>query len=365
MKLEEIIANISYLTLPLGFIALEVFYQLRGRLIKKHKDYDTTLRSEDFTILVPLWGKIEILAKETLEVLIKNKDKVIILTNTTSSEAFYKHLDDLGLKYIQFVIEKRPNPWKLFKEYFLYYTVNTKYTIFLDADSFPVEEMQVLIGNAEANKYDIASTNVVAWNQSNIIEYLQNIEYTNAMIARRVYPWLTSGACVIGRTQVLKEIFKTHTCFNQGGDIEIGKKAHSMGYNVGHLSCIVMTYVPSTIKKWIKQRGYWMSGTFRHTIMNMFFEIWKFPMFFVYSVIVTYLLFPFRFYGFLHLTALLYIIPIYWIIMFTFNWKYRSWKLLLAPIYDLFQIMIITPIGVYRYIQYVIEHKNIGIIRNK
>jgi cellulose synthase/poly-beta-1,6-N-acetylglucosamine synthase-like glycosyltransferase len=177
---------------------------------------------------------------------------------------------------------------------------------------------------------------------------------------------MTSGACVIGKTMALRKIFMSHSLFTQGGDLEIGKKAISYGMEVGHIPAIIKTYAPSTLKKWFRQRTFWMCGTFRHTIMNMKFEIWRFPFYFVYAVVVVYLMFPFRLYEiFLHPTKLLIIIPIYWMIIFAMNWRLRSWKLLLAPLYDLTQILIIVPVGAIRYFIFARKYKNMGIINNK
>lgn len=361
----EFIADISIITIPLGFIALEVFYYMKNRNNKKYKEFDKTLYSDDYTIIVPLWGKISILAEETLQVLLENKKHAVILTTTNNSIEFYTDLKRLGLKYIEFDNIPNPNPWTLFINYFRSVYNETKYTILLDADSYPIDSFTAIVGNAIKYNYDIASTNIVLHNNSNTIEYLQNVEYTNAMISRRTYPWMTSGACVIGKTMALRQIFMSHSLFTQGGDLEIGKKAMSYGMEVGHIPAIIKTYAPSTVKKWFRQRTFWMCGTFRHTIMNMKFEIWRFPFYFIYAVVVVYLMFPFRLYEiFLHPTKLLIIIPIYWMIIFAMNWRLRSWKMLLTPLYDLTQILIIVPVGAIRYFIFARKYKNMGIIND-
>jgi cellulose synthase/poly-beta-1,6-N-acetylglucosamine synthase-like glycosyltransferase len=128
------------------------------------------------------------------------------------------------------------------------------------------------------------------------MEKLQSIEYAVAMDTRKIYPWLTSWACMIARTKVIRDIMKNHSLLFSGGDIEIVKLAKMLGYKVGHLHFEFFTDVPSTFKAWFKQRMAWFGGGFRHAVINMHQYTWRHPLFYFYTTFLVFLLTPLRWY---------------------------------------------------------------------
>jgi hypothetical protein len=65
------------------------------------------------------------------------------------------------------------------------------------------------------------------------------------MRSRLIYPWLTSGAGMVGKRDVLVSIMNNHSLFFNGGDIEIGKLDDMMGYKVGYIPMVFYTDVPA------------------------------------------------------------------------------------------------------------------------
>jgi hypothetical protein len=195
------------------------------------------------------------------------------------------------------------------------------------------------------------------------MEKLQNLEYNLAMDARKIYPWLTSGAGVIARTESIKNIMAHLSLFFSGGDIEIGKLGGLLKYKVGHLPFNFYTDVPPTFKSWFKQRMAWFGGGFRHAIVNFYKFNWKHPLFFIYTTIFVYGLTPIRWYEMImYWQVLPLVIAIYLCLVFTFHWKNRSWDFFLFPVYALIQVMIILPLGIYTYFRMALYSDNVGLI---
>ncbi len=121
---------------------------------------------------------------------------------------------------------------------------------FLNGDTVAYEPLQKLVGHFRDMKYDICSVRVLASESNTLCEKLQAIEYELSMDSRKIYPWLTSGACMVAKTEVIGDIMQHHSLFFSGGDIEIGKLAKILKYNVGHIPFELYTDVPITFKAW-------------------------------------------------------------------------------------------------------------------
>jgi len=241
---------------------------------------------------------------------------------------------------------------------------NAEYCLFLDGDTTCVDDLRNVVGEFKTHDYDLASVRVVPSNRTKLVEQMQHIEYQIAMDARKLYPWLTSGACMIAKTSVLHQALSHHSHFFQGGDIEIGKLARILGYKVGHIDTTFLTVVPSTFRAWFGQRVAWSSGDFRHAIVNIHMYSWRHPLFFLYFTVVVYGLMPVRIW--LTITdplILPWIIAIYWVLLFVMQARYRARNFLVFPFYAMVQCLIITPLGILYYLQTVYRHRNVGIIR--
>ncbi|MEM2111892.1 MAG: glycosyltransferase family 2 protein [Candidatus Bathyarchaeia archaeon] len=298
-------------------------------------------------------------------------------TTAEETDEFYTELYKLYKSYgfrvnCSLVGDKSKNPWAIYNKTLLAHDAvlkNTllhlteKFVIFVDGDTFVDGDLEVLCGAMEENNFDIASVKVLPSKRTNVIEHLQGVEYDIAMQARLIYPWLTSGAGMVAKREVMTSVMKNHSLFFNGGDIEIGKLADMMGYKVGHIPMVFYTDIPDTVGKWIKQRFSWMCGCFRHSIVNWHHNL-RHPFHFIYFSFVIYFLYPYKIISMLsHWHVFPFIIGLYIVITYLANWKVRSRWMLLFPFYALFQILVIIWFGVFRYLKTVIKSGNIGIIR--
>jgi hypothetical protein len=368
---------------------------IRSRLKKNYEinSDNPEDEKEDFSLLVPIFGDIKYL--KNTENLKKYGSKVILCTTTHESEKFYADLKKVSELY-NFRIFKshvrnfksktasKANPWRLFRNTLhddvaekivspdvrdeiikdSFDSVQTDYCIFIDGDTTTPEHLGKLVRLMRESDFDLASVRVIPSKQNTIMEKLQTLEYELAMDSRKLYPWLTSGAGMIAKTDVIKLLMHHHSLFFSGGDIEIGKLGSMLKYKVGHIPFVFLTDVPETFNAWFKQRRAWFGGGFRHVVLNMNQHLWTHPFHFIYFTILVYLMYPLRVYEVIKYPWIIPIlILVYWILIFSFHWKERKLHYLLFPFYALFQVMVIVPLGVLKYLKMVQQTKNIGLIR--
>src|SRR3989344_456187 len=329
-------------------------------------------KSDDFVILIPIWGDIKYLTN--INFLKNYPGKVVFCTTYGESDNFYKDLNVLTKKY-HFEIMKFDfgdtvkNPWKIYAQALVTHDLllkkslklaNAKYVIFIDADTQCRTDIRILSGTIEREGFDLASLRVMPTRRKTVMENLQFIEYHIAMKSRKIYPWLTSGAAMIGKREVLSRIMGEHSLFFNGGDIEIGKLAYLLGYNVGHIPVTFYTDVPPTFYRWFKQRFSWFCGAFRHSIINWRTNLTT-PTYLVYFTLLIFLMLPFKVVEiFNHLEIFPYLIAFYIAFNFVSNWEIKSWYFFLFPFYALFQVLILPWCGIYRYIKTVSHTGNWG-----
>lgn len=341
--------------------------------------------------MVPIFGHIRYL--RNVEFLRQYGRRVILCTTTKETKEFNTAIEHLahehGFKIFRSDIplaskRHKPNPWRLFTNTLnaaveqeinkevardeiirdSFVAVDSEYCIFIDGDTVAKESFDKLIGLMKEKDYDVASVRVLASRSKTVMEKLQSLEYELAMDARKIYPWLTSGAGVVTRAKTIKQIMSHHSLFFSGGDIEIGKLANMLKCRVGHLHFEFYTDVPATFGAWFKQRVAWFGGGFRHAIVNFNKETWKHPMFFFYTTILVYGTTPLRWYEIIkHPYMLLLVILVYWILVFLFHWKKIGWFFLLFPFYALLQVMVLVPIGMFSYLRMAYVARNAGIIK--
>src|SRR6185437_1909982 len=83
-------------------------------------------------------------------------------------------------------------------------------------------------------------------NRTNAVTKFQALEYRMAMLAQHFRPWLTSGACFLGRTDALIRIMNLHSLWTPGEDIETGRTALALRMRIRHLDIVVETDAPDT-----------------------------------------------------------------------------------------------------------------------
>ncbi len=373
------------------FLSLSDFVtSTRSKIATGIKPTLRTHQENDFSILVPIFGNMSYL--KNVDFLKRYAQHVILCTTTKENDKFNQEIQILSDKYGFQIFRStvplasaagKTNPWRIFsralsqeqsqiktemlrdeiiKESFA--IVKTKYCIFLDGDTVAMDSFYKLIGLMAEKDFDIASVRILVSKTKTIMEKLQDVEYTLAMDARKIYPWLTSGAGVVAKTEAIQNIMRHHSLFFSGGDIEIGKLAGLLNYKVGHLQFEFYTDVPDTFKAWFKQRMAWFGGGFRHAIINAHSYTWRHPWFFIYTTFLVYGATPLRWYELIKYPQILpFVVALYWVLVFAFNWRNRGWHLFLFPFYSLIQVMIILPCGVYTYFKMSINSDNIGLIK--
>jgi hypothetical protein len=345
-------------------------------------------RSEDFAVLVPIFNDIKYL--RNAQYLARYGEKVVICTSDQESPEFYESLyREARLRGFQVSVSptsslrQRTNPFAVLSRALVQRnssavthrdeivrnsasSVSAGVTIFLDGDTECSEDLAVVAGAFESSGFDVASVRVMPSTRlRTLAQRMQRYEYSLAMDARWIYPWLTSGAAMIGRSSSMLRIMSSHSLFFSGGDIEVGKLARLMGMKVGHLPFQFFTDVPDTLRKWFRQRANgWCLGQFRHAVVNADRPGLRAPFFCFYQTLVVYVLLPFRWYETLRQPAILLLVwLVYSVFLFLFSPRtFQLWKLLF-PIYAFVQVMFAVPIGIVRYVSHSMRTRNWGRIR--
>ncbi len=383
------LALFPYIVVPILISLVDFVTVTRSRFAPKNITLTTTKELANFTLLIPIFGNLKYL--KNIDFLSQYGGKVVLCTTTKETPEFDAAIERVAAKHGFRIFRSnvplatkmaRPNPWRLFTNTLQgaamsinmdiardeiikdsFGVVDTEYCIFIDGDTVAKESFYKLTGLMDEKGYDVASVRVLVSKTDTMIEKLQALEYELAMDARKLYPWLTSGAGVVAKTRVIKDIMKHHSLFFSGGDIEIGKLAGLLKYKVGHLHFIFYTDAPDTFNSWFKQRMAWFGGGFRHAVINFHSYTWRHPMFYFYTTVLVYAATPLRWYEMIkHIQILPLVIVIYWVLVFMFHWKYRGWYFFLFPFYSLLQVMIILPLGVYTYFKMALNSNNVGLI---
>lgn len=368
-----ILSILAILAIPLFLYAIDVFVSLSSR--KKSYSFRDT-HQHDFTILIPIYGKIDYL--ENAEYLAQYGSQVMLLTTGNESKEFMRELKKVAKKYsFQLFIADWPSVQNLKKRSTsgtirdrlirdALVQVKTKYVVPLDADSVTIQPISIAVGELAAEKADLASVRLIASNgDKNWLTGLQKLEYRISMDMRYVVPWLVSGACQVAKTAVLRDIMNKHSLFFQGNDVEIGLLAKRLGFKIVHIPFEVHTALPETLKPWFRQRLAWAGGEFRLFIINFRYII-QHPFFWVYGAILVIAAFPLRYIAISsHSATLFVILALYIVLTFVIHWRYKNVWITLMPVYTLFVSLILVPLGIVWYFYMAIKDKNIGVISTK
>jgi hypothetical protein len=351
------------------------FLNFRANFKKPIDLYAIKQRSNDFALLVPIFNDIKYLGN--VDFLRKYAKNVILCTTDQETPEFNATLEKIALENgfrisYNLVEGTGKNPWAIYsKTLFAHdavlkvttYRISEKYVIFIDGDTYVDGDLSALCGSMEENSFDLASVRVIPSRRETVMEHLQGIEYDIAMRSRLLYPWLTSGAGMIAKTQVMNAVLENHSLFFDGGDIEIGKLADMMGFKVGHIPMVFFTDVPPTFKRWMEQRKSWMCGEFRHHIVNINHNL-HYPFHFLYFSSILYFFYPFKVLEIISQPLLIPIIlALYVVGTYCANWQVRNKWMLIYPLYALFQVMIGIWQGIWRYSEIVRRTENYGKIR--
>jgi hypothetical protein len=367
--------------IPALTMLVDVIAPLRARLDRRPAVFAigaTTRPSQDFTLIVPIYGDMRYLKNE--DYLRQYGDRVLLTTSTAETASFYEEFHAAarrnGFRTCITPCHERATDGTSRRQVGgtrrdtivrgASRTVTTGYVVCIDADTVTTQSVDLLVGRFAEAGLDLGSVPLVVANRQTLLGRLQAHEYRIAMRLRRIMPWLVSGGCHIARADVHKDLMNAHSLFFQGNDVELGLIAAARRYRIGHLLFEVPTEVPDTVGSWWRQRKAWSGGEFRLMIVNVR-HAWRHPFLFLYGAVVVFALLPVRyFYAIEHPSwALLTTFLLYGLLLTALNWRHRDAALVLYPLYAAFSALVLVPVGCVTYIQMAVRHRNAGIILSR
>ena len=359
----------------LFWIGIDIWAGITSKWYKA-VELNPNITSDDFSVLVPIYGNVKYL--QNADYLRPDGARVVLCTTSGESEEFYRDLEDIAIRYGFRIFRSNYVPRKVgrkrstsgitrdtvVRDALLAAPLNS-YIVCLDADTTAQEPLTHIIGALVANKADFASVTIVPQKKGPFIVQMQRHEYVVSMRARRIMPWLLSGALHIGKTDVMRQIMARHSLFFQGNDIESGIIGDALGYKAVHILAHVNTNAPDTLYSWWRQRIAWSGGSFRLFIINFRF-VFQHPFLWLYSGIVVISMFVLRWIAVVNPGwTLLLALFIYYAAIVWLHWDHGNKWLIFQPFYCLFVSLIVVPIGVAYYFKMAIPERNFGVIRPK
>src|SRR6266496_5238219 len=181
------------IALVVGMSFVDYAIQLRAwqRSAIVSENYNGTHRDE-MTVLIPAFGSPRYLERvRDLGV------KTAIVTTDHESIEFEQALSKLSVEVFRAPVRK-PHSYNLLK--YGVAQIKTPYVLCLDADTEVGDDITKIPSMLIENGLDLASFLILPKNPKRLVEKLQHFEYILSMNARKVYPWLTSGAALAGKT---------------------------------------------------------------------------------------------------------------------------------------------------------------------
>lgn len=319
--------------------------------------------SNDYTILVPIYGSPAYL--QNIEFLRKVKSNTVIVVET-SVAGMTEFADDLaadGWRVHRVICYSLPaGPPEMLLSALRSGAVTSGYVLRLDGDSYCDDPAAIgrTVTALERRGVDLSSVKVLPSRRVSLFEKLQGVEYDISMLSRHYRPWLTSGACHIARTRVMMHCLEHHSGWFPGEDTEVGRVARHFCFNVEHCDLVVFTDVPSSFGPWFRQRRAWWAGVFRHAIQNFDINI-RYSLWIFYYVFLVWITLSGKWISVVtSYEAIPYIILAYTALTFLASWSVRSRWMVPYVYYALFQVIVMPIVGTIFYLWLCIERKRIG-----
>ena len=366
---------LAVLLLPLFWVSVDALAGVRSR-----KFLNAGLANEeceDFNVLIPIYGNAKYL--QNYDYLSQYGSRVILCTTSGETEIFYKELRAIAGRYgfqiyrspyAPVTTSKKRRTGGVIRDRVIRDALNNvcglrRFVVCMDADTSAPEPLEKLVGALAASEADFASIDLVPQADGGALVQLQRHEYRQSMRLRFLVPWMLSGACHVGKTEVFRNIMSRHSLFFQGNDVEAGLLGDQLGYRAIHLPFKVDTEVPSRFLPWWRQRIAWAGGEFRLFITNFRF-ILKHPFLWTYGGIMAISLVGARWLFIINPAWVIIMVAVlYYVLVVFVHWENRNRWLLLLPLYTLFHSMILTLIGIIWYFIMAIPERNFGVIRPK
>ena len=347
------------LILAIGLVAFDFQNLLSwwgGRTITPAEESST-----DFTIIVPLFGHPRYFDRRAELLRYQPNVLVALEVSTPLMAAFAQQLENEGWRVNRIVMES-PNPALLIRACLP--AVTTTYTLRLDADTSVGDDIAQAVAAVEAAGADLCSIKCAVANRTNAVTKFQALEYRMAMLARHFRPWLTSGACFLGRTDALIRIMNLHSMWTPGEDIETGRTALALRMRIRHLDIVVETDAPDTWAALFRQRRLWWAGTFRHWWINMDRNLLQLPVLTAYYLAAIWVSLYFKWWTLISLHELIYTMPLvivsYIVVTAISNVQVLSPWMLVFPFYSLAQVLVMPPIGAAYYFVVAWRRRRLG-----
>ena len=323
----------------------------------------------DFTVVIPLFGDPRYFDhRERLQHL---KERILVAIEVSSErmESFARELEGEGWTVFRAVIPA-PSPPKLLLAALEADAVETTYAMRLDADSVVGHDLPNAIAAAEQDGADLCSVKVHVRNRTqNACTRFQALEYDMAMLARHYRPWLISGAGVVARTGMLREILRRHSMSPLGEDIEMGRIAFAGRLRIRHLDIVIETDAPDSWRALFHQRRLWWAGNFRHSFINFDRNAIQLPWWSLYNVSILWMTIHFHVWSYaasvLHpsMTFLALVVLLLGAAAATTlfsNWQVRTPLMIVFPLYAIVQSTLIFSVGALWYLRLVVGSGSFG-----
>jgi cellulose synthase/poly-beta-1,6-N-acetylglucosamine synthase-like glycosyltransferase len=351
----ELIALLALVLLALDF--QNVLSHWRGWVLEP-----TDERTDDFTVLVPLWGDPKYFRnREHLE---PRKHHVLLCLDVSSPRMreWSDQAERDGWRVFRTVCRFKPSgPSELCLRALRSGLVTTTYALRVDADTYTSGDPGRAVAAVARSGADIASVKVVPHKPDSTVEHLQKVEYRMSMLSRHFRPWQTSGACIIGTRDALTFVLARHSHWFPGEDMETGRVASHYRMKIRHLDFEVTTEVPDTWRSLFRQRRMWWAGNFRHVVINADSNI-RMPVWTLYYVLLVYVLAAGKLATFMGkaLHALPMILLVYTVITVVANWQVRDRWMIAYPYYALVQAAFLPPLGIVYYVRMAWRRRTVG-----
>jgi cellulose synthase/poly-beta-1,6-N-acetylglucosamine synthase-like glycosyltransferase len=347
------------LLLPMlaAFDLQNVLAYWRGRVLVPGEE--TTL---DYTVVVPVYGHPRYL--QNLRYLARIRRNVVIAIDTGARpmRAFAARLARYGWRVHLVELGENVGPDSILREVLASGAITTTWVVRMDADTWAVDDIGRAIAVADRDGVHMASVKCHVAPPRNVCERLQAVEYEMAMRTRHFRPWMTSGACILGKTHAYKAVLERHslnfaTC---GGDIETGQIARNLRMRIRHVDFTVYTEVPSTWRALYRQRLLWWGSSFRTIVVNVDSAM-RMPGYLVYYLGLVWFALYWKIEADLDVRRLALYLPTlmiaYTLACVLTNWPVRSRWMILFPYYSLLQVMVMPAAGSVWFVQYAIRHR--------
>lgn len=337
-------------TLPSLIVLCMVAFDLQNTVAYFRRGVRPGTRStDDFTILVPIYGSPEYLTN--FGFLRRYKANTMLVVNATTERLvqWADGLEDDGWRIHRTFFPGKPTPPVMMRD--AIGAVSTTYAVRLDGDSVVKGDLGAAVASVADHGKHLCSTRVLPSRRKTLAEKVQGVEYDIAMRNRYLRPWSTSGACHIGRTDAMRQILASHTCGYFAEDVEMGFLAKHFRMAVGYLDLTVVTDVPESFRRLGKQRRQWWAGMFQTTVVNAD-KMLYYPFRQLYYLGLVYLLFAERAAGLGFQWRYLPFIPLVYMSITTLvNWPVRSRWFLAFPFYMMLQSLIFPVVGTWWFVR--------------